>query len=44
MSGFAYLVGAGPWSPGLLTVRGRDVLSLRCDCTLPLAALILDVV
>ena len=33
MSGFAYLVGAGPWSPGLLTVRGRDVLS-RADVVL----------
>lgn len=29
-TGFVYLVGAGPWDPGLLTVRGREVLA-RCD-------------
>ena len=33
MSGFVYLVGAGPWDPQLLTVRGRHLLE-RADVIL----------
>lgn len=31
--GIVYLIGAGPGDPGLITVRGRDLLS-RCDVVL----------
>jgi uroporphyrinogen III methyltransferase / synthase len=33
VSGFVYLIGAGPGDPTLITVRGRDVLG-RCDVVL----------
>ncbi len=33
MKGKVYLVGAGPGDPGLITVKGRDVLA-RADCVL----------
>ncbi|MCC6648747.1 MAG: uroporphyrinogen-III C-methyltransferase [Polyangiaceae bacterium] len=33
MSGVVYLIGAGPGDPGLITVRGRELLG-RCDVVL----------